>query len=203
MSEGTEPAKESTAGGQIPPAPAPTGTAPEPKPAEPKVEPKKEGTEGEPKAVELKLPENSLLEAGDVVRIASEAKEQKLTQEQAQALLERESKIVSSYEQRQQDVVKKTHETWVTEAKSDKEIGGIKFPENLALAQRVLNRFGTDALKQALTDTGLGNHPEVVRVFARIGMNMSEDKLVLPGPSAPAKKTLEEVFYPKAEVKEA
>lgn len=41
-----------------------------------------------------------------------------------------------------------------------------------------MDKFGSPELKQYLNETGLGNHPELVRIFANIGKAMSEDGLV-------------------------
>jgi len=59
--------------------------------------------------------------------------------------------------------------------KSDKEIGGDSFTPSVKHAQNAINKFGTPELKSALDSYGMGNHPELVRVFARIGKAMAED----------------------------
>lgn len=185
-------------------APEPVVAAPvEPvKPAEPKVEapavvdPKVEKP-AEPKAVapekyDLKLSEGSLVDARFMERIATHAKEQGLSNEQAQALLDQKSNEVAAYIQEQSAA-------WKEAALADKEIGGDNLNKNVEMAKRVVDRFGSDSLKKELDKTGYGNHPEVVRLLMKIGSSMSEDQLVVPG-SQPvtAPKSREELYYGKA-----
>lgn len=182
------------------PAPAPANGAPvvvHPETpaasAPPKVEP----------AFDLKLPEGSHLDPGAVERIVSFAKEQGLSKEQAQGLLNREDAAVAAYVTGEKEGYVKEQKAWMDSLKADKEIGGVAFDESVALAKRAVDTFGTDAFKKALNETGLGNHPELVRVFARIGRNMADDKIVRPGSVPAAKKSPEQVFYPDTPSKEA
>ena len=151
---------------------------------------------GAPEKYELKLPEGStFLDAKALERTAAFAREQGLTNDEAQALLEREHEVVKTYAESQQAMATQSVQKWAEEAKADKEIGGEAFVKNAELAKRVVERYGTEAFKKALSDTGLGNHPELVRVFVRIAKSMSEDQLVLPKTAGGTKRTPEEVFY--------
>lgn len=142
-----------------------------------------------PEKYDLKLPEGSILDAKAMERIAAISKAQGLTNEMAQTLLENENKAVASY-------VDEQSKAWIVEAKNDKEIGGDGFTQNVALAQRVVERFGSDALKAELNRFGYGNHPELVRLFSRVGRAMSEDQLVRPGSQAGGgKRSMEDIFY--------
>jgi hypothetical protein len=152
-----------------------------------------------PEKYDLKLPEGSLLSASQLEALATYSKENKLTAEQAQGLLEREHQAVATYVENQKQELAKKPEAWLAEAQADKEIGGDKFGENTELAKRALATFGSDTLKKILNDTGLGNHPELVRAFVRIGKAMSDDKLVLPGAHAGGKKSIEDIFYGKSD----
>lgn len=161
------------------------------------VDPKK-AQEGKPDAepkFELKLPEGSLLKPEAVERMTARAKELKLTPEQAQAELERESELVKTFVEGEKGKLAEQVKEWVAESSKDPEIGGEAFAKNAEYAKRVVNRFGTDAFKKALNETGLGNHPELVRVFVRIGRAMTEDQLVLPSGQSTAPKSPAEVLY--------
>ena len=70
-------------------------------------------------------------------------------------------------------------------ARADKEFGGEKLDENLAIAKTALDKFATPEFTKLLNDTGLGNHPEVLRVFVRAGKAISPDS-VIPGKAAPS-----------------
>lgn len=151
-----------------------------------------------PEKYDLKLPENSPLSPKHLEALAEYAKAQKLTNEAAQALLEREHSAVASYVQNQQQELAKKPEAWLADSKADREIGGESFGKNAELAKRVLAKFGSDDFKKVLNETGLGNHKELLRVFVRIGNAMSEDTLVLPGATAGGQKSDVDVFYPQA-----
>lgn len=160
--------------------------------------------EAEPKAAEtvvpesydLKLPEGSWVDPKRLERIAAVAKEQKLSQEQAQALLNHENEAVNHLvEQHKAQLAQ-----WETDSRGDKEIGGEDgslLKENIAQANRALKRFGSEKFIQALNESGYGNHPEVIRAFMKIGKAMGEDKLIIAGPTAHGKKPVEDLFYPK------
>lgn len=134
-----------------------------------------------PEKYELKVPEGSQLDASYVEKIASYAKEQGLSNEQAQALLERDSAALADYVKAQHETLEKQQVEWKQQVELDKEIGGQAHRQNVELAHRVLKRFGSEAFLDQLDSTGLGNHPELLRVFVRIGKQMGEDSLVMPG----------------------
>jgi hypothetical protein len=65
---------------------------------------------------------------------------------------------------------------WVASARKDAEIGGARWDASVATAQGALARFGTPGLKAFLTESGGGNHPEVIRFMARVGSAIAEDR---------------------------
>lgn len=137
-----------------------------------------------PEKYELKLAEDSLLPKARVEQIEAYAKANGMTNEQAQALVDRESQAVDEFHTQQQEVLKAKAVEWVSDVKADKELGGEAFNQNVEAAKRALHRFGNDQLKSMLDQSGLGNHPEFVRVFARIGKAMADDSFVKPGAQA-------------------
>ena len=78
----------------------------------------------------------------------------------------------------------KTAEAWAEASRTDPEFGGAQFDANLAVAKRGYNMFASDELKSLLEQTGYGNHPEVLRVFHKIGKMMGEDNIVGGGASS-------------------
>lgn len=187
-----------------PPAPevkAPEGDkAPEPKKEGEAAKPKEGGDKpGVPEKYELKLPENSLLDPSRLEKIAAVAKERGLSNEAAQALVDHESQAVADFQKAQLEGLKKTSEKWVEELKADKEFGGEAFSKTAEAAKRVVARFGDQQFREALESTGLGNHPALVRVFARIGKAMSEDQFVQPGAAPASPMRIEDRFYGKQE----
>lgn len=85
---------------------------------------------------------------------------------------------------------------WKESLKTDKDFGGAKLPETHADVARVMKKYGDDKeLRQMLDETGWGDHPGLVKLIARIGRDMREDKLVSGQPGAGGKKTLPELLY--------
>lgn len=55
---------------------------------------------------------------------------------------------------------------------------GVHFDDNVKNARKALDAYGDKAFKQYMDETGLGNHPALVKAFAKIGRELSEDRLV-------------------------
>lgn len=163
-------------------AEAPKTDEPKPDADKPKEEPK----------FDLKLGKDSPLNETHVEKIVALAKAQGLSQEQAQALLDRESDLMSEFKEAQVEQLESAKAQWLTQVQKDPEISG---KENAEFAKRVVDRFGSDEFKKAVNESGLGNHPELVRVFVRIGKAMADDKLVQPGAQAVGKRSMEDIFY--------
>ena len=103
------------------------------------------------------------------------AKELDLPQEAAQKVLDKVAPVIQA---RQAEQVEKARIDWAEESKSDEEFGGETFDANIEVAKTALNAFGTDPFKQLLAESGLGNHPEVIRFMYRAGKAISEDSYV-------------------------
>ena len=148
-----------------------------------------------PEKYDLKLPKGSLLDSSAIERISAHAKAKGLSNEAAQELMDREEQAIVSYHEGQMKQVEEIRTGWLKAAETDKEIGGDKFKENAELAKRVVERFGTAEFKKAMNETGFGNHPEVIRIFVRIGKMMADDQLVHPKSQTGGSRPVEEVFY--------
>lgn len=134
--------------------------------------------EGAPEAYEFKAAEGVELDTEALKDFEPVARDLNLTNEQAQKLVDAYPKILAGVQQRQADAWQETTEQWAADVKADKEIGGDRLTENLSAAQRALDQFGTPELKEYLNATGLGNHPDLVKTFVKIGKAMSEDGMV-------------------------
>lgn len=184
-----------------PPPPAPPNGGNPPPPASPS-----DGSNPPPPApvipekYEVKLPDDALLPQEIVSETLAFAKEQKYTNEQAQKLVELRDKDLRDFVQVQQERFNETVKSWAQQARSDPAIIGEKqdqFDVTVQVANSALSKFATPGLRKMLRDTGYGNHPEVIKLFAAIGRAMKEDKFHPPGePPAPPKPSLEEKFYP-------
>lgn len=141
-----------------------------------------------PEKYELKMPEGSPLDQEALTRVETYAKANKLSNEEAQKLLEVENTAVKTFAEQQQTKMETLKNTWAEESKNDKEFGGQAFAQNVELSRRVVEKFGSQAFKAALNETGLGNHPELIRMLSRIGKAVGEDELVV-GKTAAGKET--------------
>jgi hypothetical protein len=160
-------------------APTDATSTPDPKPADPVV----------PESYELKMPDGVELDQAATTEFTAIAKELKLDQAAAQKLADIGAKMA----QRQADAHAQLVETWTEQVKTDKEIGGDKLAENLGVARKAIDTFGSPELKALLNSTGLGNHPEVVKLAFKVGKAISEDGFVSGSPKGnttndPAKK---------------
>lgn len=149
-----------------------------------------------PDKYDLKLPEGSLLDANFLARQAETAKALGLSQELAQKQVELASNEVKAYH----DAAVAKHQAlvteWMNQAKTDKEIGGDAFAQNAELSRRVVEKYSNPDFMKMLDQTGYGNHPELVRVFARIGRAIGEDTFIPPTAGGkPSKKSPEDVLY--------
>lgn len=139
----------------------------------------------------FELPEGIELDEQALGRFTPIAKELKLDQQGAQ-------KLVSLYAEMQAEQAKAFADQvaqWGEEAKNDKDIGGAKFDQSLKVAASGLQAFGSPELTALLNDTGLGNHPEVIRFCHRVGMALQEDKTLAPGSGAGAKVSAGQVLF--------
>ncbi|EMG2396704.1 peptidase [Klebsiella pneumoniae] len=164
------------------------------KPAD-KPDDKEQKQEGAPEKYGFQAGEGVELDAEALKDFEPVARELNLTNEQAQKLVDAYPKILAGVQQRQADAWQAQTEEWAATVKADKEIGGDKLTANLGVAQRALDTFGTPALKEYLNGTGLGNHPELVKAFVKVGKAMSEDGVVTGKESG--QRSAAEVLYGK------
>ena len=151
--------------------------------------------EGAPEAYEFKAAEGVELDTEALKDFEPVARELNLTNEQAQKLVDAYPKILAGVQQRQVEAWQKQTQDWAADVKADKEIGGDKLTASLSKAQQALETFGTPELKEYLNETGLGNHPELVKAFVKIGKAMSEDNMVSAANTG--QRSAAEVLYGK------
>lgn len=149
-----------------------------------KVETAKPGTPPAEVVYDLKLPKDSVLDESATTAVSEFAKANKLTPEVAQSLLERDDANAQAYEQAVIGQIEAQHSAWKDAIAKDPEIGGDKTAAASERAFRVFEKYGTTELKTFLEQSKYGDHPEVLRLFSRIGALMAEDGFVQPGTSS-------------------
>jgi hypothetical protein len=152
---------------------------------------------GAPEKYEAFKVADGALSADDIAKVETLARELNLSQEGAQKLAEIRAADKADSAKAQAQALTDARAAWVTQTKDDKELGGEKLAENLAVAKKGLQALDPDGAVQKLLEvTGFGDHPEVIRMFHRAGKAMSEDSLVLNGkaPAGAAKSIAQRLF---------
>jgi hypothetical protein len=120
------------------------------------------------------------------------------------------NKIIGGYTEKVLPVLQQRAETqaaeagqqliadWAKETVADKEVGGARLDESKAMAARTISRFLPQneggQFRTFLNESGLGNHPQMMRMMSRIGRELGEAK-VDPGTGGGRPLTTEEKFY--------
>jgi hypothetical protein len=148
--------------------------------AKPDGEGKEKPAEGAPEKYEaFKAPEGAELDGVVMETFGNVAKELNLTQANAQALVDKIAPVIAKQQETHfNEMMTKADKEWAEASKVDKEFGGDKLAENLVLVAKVRDTYATPELRQILDQSRLGNHPEVLRFFYRIGKSLSEDQFV-------------------------
>jgi hypothetical protein len=170
---------------------------PEEKEASPKEEKPAESKGEVPDKYELLLDENSLIDESRVQEIASLARDLGLSNEQAQKLVDREHGAAQAGVDSFKKTVTDQSEVWLSKSKADKEIGGEFFEETVDLANNALETlFPGMEIRKIMDDSGLGNHPSVLKGFAKIGKMLNPTKIEKGGsPPAKPSKSLTQKLY--------
>lgn len=148
-------------------------------------------TEVAPDKYEFNAPEGQYFDPEVLTAYTDIAKELNLPQDAAQKILD---KVGPALAEKQTRLIEQARTEWGDAAKSDKEFGGDKFDENLAVAVKAANAFGTPELRTLLNESGLGNHPEIIRFMFRTGKAISEDGFVPNGRNSVATDPAKRLF---------
>lgn len=119
-------------------------------------------------AYEIKAPEGVAVNEAQLKEFTAFANELKIPKDKAEA-------FSNAFAQKQIEAVQTQIAAWREEARTDPELGGPKFDENMGVAKKALKKFGGDEVLKVLETTGLGNHKEILRWAYRVGKAMSDD----------------------------
>jgi hypothetical protein len=163
-----------------------------------------EGEAGDvvPEKYEFKSPEGVEIDPSKIEVFGETAKELGLTQKQFQQLVEYDIARSASAMQAMSTQYSERISHWADETKADKELGGEALNENLGLAKRAIETFGSPQLAKLIDapsatnpdGLGLGNHPEVIRLFYRVGRAISESDLVTGDNKIEGRDSLERMY---------
>lgn len=182
------PASETT-----PPAAAVTASTPAAEPTTPAAE-TKPTAKGD---WEPKLPEGVELDGEQLKGYRALAKEIGLKPEHAQKLLDFHLGNLSAQTKAQEE----ERAGWRKALEADKEIGGANLEKNQALAAKAMQKFATPEFKEFLEKSGMGDHPEMARMFIKLGQALGEDSVAGAATSGAGPNTEEatlRAMYPKS-----
>jgi hypothetical protein len=143
----------------------------------------------------FELPQGVEIDTAALEEAQSLFAEARLSQPQAQKLVDLYAGKMNELVQRQISAAESRQKAWVAEVKSDPELGGRRFEQARAAAQKALNRFGTPQLRRTLDELGVSNSPQLFRFFVRVGQAVSEDSWVGARSSA-GRPSAAETLYP-------
>lgn len=148
-------------------------------------------TEGAPESYDFTGIEDTMPEVIDAYKNA--AKGLGLSNEKAQSIL---SKVLPVMAQAQAAQLETLKADWKDQSVANKEFGGDKLPESLAVAKKAMDAVGMPELTSFLNESGLGNHPLIFGAFYRLGKMISEDTNFISGGSGVVQQSIAQTMYP-------
>ena len=140
------------------------------------------------------LPENTSLQAEDLAALKQTAAKEKWPVETLQQCLCALEASLQAYVSKQASQHQQQQEKWVCQVQEE---FGPDWQTEVSCAVRAADMFGGPELRQLLEETGLGNHPVIVRTFQAVARCISED--ITPGGSTAVAedKTFAQALYGK------
>ncbi len=140
---------------------------------------------GAPEKYELKAPEGAEFDPAVLSVFEGAARSLNLSGSAAQQILDA---LAPALQTQQAAQVEAMVSGWLASTKADPEIGGAKLKASVADAAFALSKVGTPELRALLGPvsrggTGLGNHPEILRLLARVAKVTREDESLVTGPA--------------------
>lgn len=163
-----------------------------------------DATKGEvPEAYELTAPEGIILDPALIEAATPIFKDMGLSNDQANKLMpiaaQMAQRIGDNLNQQILDSVATERANWLNTAKNDTEIGGQNWDASLVTAAKGLDTLGFvkgSPLRNLLDESGLGNHPEMIRAFVKVGKAIGEDGFERGAGSAAIIRDKAEILYP-------
>ena len=183
--------------------PAPADPAAVADPATPAEAVKPEDVPGAPEAYEpFSLPEGVEIDESVMPDVHALFKDLGLPQEKAgevmSKLLDIQAKLAGTPEQQQEAMHRQVGELNANLAEQCKAlpgIGGENFQQSLEAASKVMLAFGTPELRDLVTYTAVGSHPEFFKFIHAIGSKMSPDVFEHGGESAKTSQRPADVMF--------
>ena len=163
-----------------------------------------EGGHEVPERYELDVPEGFAIDPQALAVATPVFRELGLSNEQASKLMP----VAAQFAQGLSDKlnaqilsqVSADRKAWLDSAMADREIGGAHWKETLAKGAFALDNLGFpkgSPFRVLLDESGLGNHPEMIRAWAKVGRAIGEDGDFVRGAGNPhSRRDTAETLYP-------
>ena len=143
-----------------------------------------------PEKYEFKTPDDVVLDQKQIEAYTPVFKDLKLTNEQAQKLVElnisQYQAQVKAYEESQT----RAQQQWLEDSKA-------QFPQHeIEVAQSAIAAFGGKDFVDLLQTMGVQNHPSVIRFARNVGVRLAEDTFDMGGQTPTQKRDPASVLYP-------
>jgi len=145
---------------------------------------------------DFKLPEGMDMDQEALEAAMPLFKEMKASQETAQKVVNVASQMVEKVLAKQQTAWTDRVAEWTKDAENDDEYGKASYDKSIMIARSAMRTVGGPNLAKALEETGTGNHPELIRVFYRLGKAIGEDGLDFGSVNSGGQKSLADRLFP-------
>jgi hypothetical protein len=99
-----------------------------------------------------------------------------LTQDQAANMLQ----LYAAVEEEQTKASDKQNADFAVESQINlKREWGTNYDSNIDMAQRAFAQFASPEFSKLMDETGLGNHPELLKAFSKVGQMLGDDQLIV------------------------
>ena len=163
-----------------------------------------EGGHEVPEAYDLEAPGGFTIEPAALAAATPVFKELGLSNEQANKLMPVAAKFAAGLSDKLNaqilSQVRADRKAWLDTAMADQEIGGAHWKQTLAKGAFALDNLGFpkgSPFRVLLDESGLGNHPEMIRAWAKVGRAIGEDGDFVRGAGTmQARRDTAETLYP-------
>jgi hypothetical protein len=163
-----------------------------------------EGDHAVPETYELEAPDGFTVDPQALAVATPVFKELGLSNEQANKLMPVAAKFAAGLSDKlNAQILSQVHadrKAWLDTAMADREIGGANWKQTLAKGAYALDNLGFpkgSPFRVLLDESGLGNHPEMIRAWAKVGRAIGEDGDFVRGAGTPhSRRDTAETLYP-------
>lgn len=140
------------------------------------------------------VPDGMEMDAEVLTNFKGIAKELGIPQEAAQKLIDLQASLETKRSAAAEQAQAAQKQQWADQVKADPELGGANFDKTVETAIKAVEKYGTPELRDLLSETGMGNHPLMVKFCHAIGKALSEDGLVMGGTQSAREMSIVDAF---------